>query len=95
MFCATSEIVAEVANGYLLDPTSVFEIHPLTAGTYSLDPSPNSSAARLQYADVYVDDLNCATQGDVGSHQGASELTIRALKEIFPSLLSAVKYSVS
>ena len=38
MLCAASETVADVANGYLLDPTSAFEIYPPTAGTYSLDP---------------------------------------------------------
>ena len=61
VFCAASETVADVANSYLLDPTSAFEIYPPTAGTYSLAPSPTASAARLQYIDVYLDDLNCAT----------------------------------
>ena len=61
MFCAASETVADIANGYLLDPTSAFESYPPTAGTYSLAPSPTASSARLQYIDVYLDDLNCAT----------------------------------
>ena len=95
MFCVASETVAEVANGYLLDPTSAFTIYPPTAGTYSLDPSPTASAARIQCVDIYMDDLNCATQGDVGKQQRTSELTIQALKEIFPSLPSEVKDSVS
>ena len=80
MFCAASEIVADVSNGYLIDPTSAFTIYPPTAGTYSLAPSLTASAARIQYLDVYMDDLNCATQGDVGQQQRAYELTIRYLK---------------
>ena len=66
MLYAARETVADVANGYLLDPTSAFEIYPPTTGTYSLPPSPTASADRLQYVDVYMNDLNCATQGDVG-----------------------------
>ena len=61
MFCAASETFADVANGYLIDPTSAFEIYPPTAGTYYLDPSPTASSARLQYLDVYMDNFNCAT----------------------------------
>ena len=80
LFCASSETVADVANGYMLDPTSAFTIYPPTAGTYSLAPSPTASAARIQCVDIYMDDLNCATQGDVGQQQQAYKLTIRALK---------------
>ena len=60
-----------------------------------MDPPPTASAARLQYVDVCMNDLHRATQGDVGKQQRTSELTIQALKEIFPSLPSEVKYSVS
>ena len=95
MFCVASETVSDKSNGYLLDPTSAFTIYLPTSGTYSLAPSKTASAARLQYVDVYMDYLNCATQGDVGQNQWASELTIRALKEIFPYLPTEVKDSVS
>ena len=95
MLCVASETVANVANGYLTDPTSAFKIYPHTAGTYLLAPSPTTSTTRLQYVDVYMDDLNCATQGDVGQYQRTSELTKRALKIICLSLLSEVKDSVS
>ena len=80
MFFAASETVADVDNGYLLNPTSAFTIYPPTSGTYSLDPSSTASASRIQYMDVYMDDLNCTIQGDVGKLQQASELTIWALK---------------
>ena len=33
MFCEASETVVDVSNGYLLDPTSAFEIYPPIAGT--------------------------------------------------------------
>ena len=91
MFCAVSETVADVANGYLLDLTLAFEIYPPIEGTYCLAALPTSSSARLQYVDVYMNDLNFVTQGDVGQQQRTSKLTLRALKEISPSLPSEVK----
>ena len=95
LFFAASETFSNIANGYLLDPTSAFTVYPPTAGTYSLAPSPTSSVVRIQYVNVYMDYLHFSTQGDVGQHQRASKLTIRALKEIFPSLPAEVKDSVS
>ena len=80
MFCAASEIVADVANGCLLDPTLPLEIYHPTAGTYSLDPSPTAPVSRIQYVDVYMDAFNCATHGDVVQQQQTSELTLRDLK---------------
>ena len=94
LFFLASETVADVANSYLLDPNSALKIYPPTVGTYSLAPSPTDFSARLQYADVYMDDLICSTQGDVGQQQRASKLTMRDLKEIFPSLPAEVKDSV-
>ena len=70
----------DVANAYLLEPTSDFDIYPTTADTYFLVPSPNTSAARIQYVGVYMDYLNCVIQGDVGQQQWAYKFTIRALK---------------
>ena len=95
MFYVASETGVGVDNGYLLDPTLAFEIYPPTSGTYSLAALPTSSAARLHYVDVYMDDFNCDTQVDVGQQQRTSKLTLRALKQIFPSLPSEVKDSVS
>ena len=42
-----------------------------------------------------MDDLLSATQGDRTQQQCVSELTLRALKEIFPSLPAETKDSVS
>ena len=49
MLYAASETVSDVANGYLIDPTSAFKIYPPTAETYSLDPYLAASSTRLQY----------------------------------------------
>ena len=95
MFCAALDTVVDVDNGYLIDPTSAFTIYPPTAETYALDLSLTVSSSRFQYVDFYMDDLNCATQGDVGKKKPASKLTIQALKEIFPSLPAEVKDLVS
>ena len=94
-FCMASETIADVANGYLIDPTSSLTIYLPTAGTYSLALSLTAFASRLQYVDVYMDELTCATQGNVGQQQHTSDITLRALKEIFPSLPAEVKDSVS
>ena len=48
MFCAASETVADMANGYILDPTYAFVIYPPTANTYSTTPAPTASSTRLQ-----------------------------------------------
>ena len=95
MFCAASETVADMANGYILDPTSAFQIYPPTANKYSTAPSPTASSGRLQCTEVYMDDLLSATQGGMKQQQRVSELTLGALKEIFPSLPTEVKDSVS
>ena len=42
-----------------------------------------------------MNNFNFATQGDVGQHQRTSELILRDLKEISPSIPSEVKDSVS
>ena len=80
MLCAASETVADMANGYILDPTSAFKIYPSTARKYSTEPAPTASSARLQCTEVYMDDLMSATQGDMKQQQRVSELTLRSLK---------------
>ena len=42
-----------------------------------------------------MDDLLSATQGDRTQQQRVSEITLRAVKEIFPSPPMETKYSVS
>ena len=61
MFCAASETVADIANGYILDPTSDFQIYPPTSNKYSTAPAPTASSARLQCTEEYMDYLLSAT----------------------------------
>ena len=42
-----------------------------------------------------MDDLMAATQGDRAQQRRVTELTLRALKEIFPSLPAKLKDSIS
>ena len=84
MFCAASETVADMANGYLLDPTSTFVIYPPTVGTYATAPAPPASPSRLQCTEVCMGDLISATQGGISQQKQAAELTLRALEEIPP-----------
>ena len=95
MFCAASETVADMANGYILDPTSAFFIYPPTVNAYSTKPAPTASSAPLQCTKVYMDDLLSATQGDRTQQQRVSKITLRALKEIFPSLPAETKDLIS
>ena len=51
--------------------------------------NPNGAIAspnRLQYVDVYMDNLPCDAQGYPTQQQRVSELTIRALKDTSPPL---------
>ena len=57
--------------------------------------SPTASPSRLQYADVYVDDINYVTQGDALQQQRVSELVLKALKDIYPHVPGETKDSVS
>ena len=72
IFCAASETVAYMANGYILDPTSAFQIYPPAANKYYTEPAPIESSARLQCTEVYMDDLMSSTQVDMKQQQRVS-----------------------
>ena len=95
LFCSTSEIVAGLANAYIKDANAYDPTYPPTASLYTTSPSPTSSNKRLQYVNVYMDDLNCATQGDSDQQRRVTELTIRSLKEVYPSIPQETRDSVS
>ena len=63
-FCATSETVADLANIAFRSDLQVSLTYPPTANLYPSSPSPTAGPDCLQYADVYMDDINCLTQGD-------------------------------
>ena len=64
LFCATSETVADLANIAFRDDLLVPGTHPPATMLYHSAPSPTAGPDRLQYVDVYMDDINCLTQGD-------------------------------
>ena len=94
-FCAASETAADLANVYLHDGTTTFVEYAPTKGAYSTSPSPTASAKRLQAVEVYMDDLMGATQGDPTQQRRATEIMLRAIKEVFPSVVGELKDSVS
>ena len=95
LFYSTSEIVADLTNAYVKDTNAYVPTYPPTASLYATSPPPTLSNKHLQYVDVYMDDLNCATQGDSVQQRRVTELTIRSLKEVYPSIPQEIKDSVS
>ena len=95
LFCSTSETVADIANQLLSQPETQTPIYGPTKDLYHTVTSPTASPSRLQYADVYVDDINCLAQGDAVQQQRVSELVLRALKDIYPTIPGKTKDSVS
>ena len=61
LFCATSETVTDEANAAFPSIPAPCTPYLPTAGLYHLYPSPYTRPAHLQYADVYMDDINCLT----------------------------------
>ena len=49
----------------------------------------------LQYIDVYMEDLLCDNQGYAAQQQRVSDMIIRSLKDILPSVLGEIKESAS
>ena len=63
--------------------------------SYRTIPAPTGSPERLQYVDVYMDDLNCLTQGGPSQQRRVSKLVLRAITETYSSLSHDLKDSVS
>ena len=95
LFCATSKTATDMANKSLHNPAAPYWTYRPTLGTYSTTPSPTASPARLQHADVYMDDIIAVTQGDQNQQTRVSELVLKAIKETYPSTPGEKKYSVS
>ena len=92
-FWAALDTAADKANDYALDPTSLFAIYPNTAKIYQTSTALTKSTERLQYIDVYMDDLFCSTQGGAAQKPRVLELTLYILKEIPPSVPGEIKDS--
>ena len=64
LFCSASKTAADNAKVYTLDLDSTFMVCPPTAGAYNNSDGVTASPNRLQYIDVYIDNLFFASQGD-------------------------------
>ena len=95
LFCASSETVTDLANKAFhsdFDPSPPY--HP-TAGLYQASPSPSAGPNRLQYADVYMDDINCLTQGDTYQQKRVTEIVLSEIKSVYPTVEGELKDSIS
>ena len=63
LFCTASETATDVINLYITEPTTPYVLYFPSTGLYSVYPVEAASPARLQKVNVYMDDLNCITQG--------------------------------
>ena len=71
-FCSAYKTVIDDTNIYALDPDSTFVVYTPTDGTYKTSNGKTASTKRLQYVDIYMDDLLCAAQGDPAQQQCVS-----------------------
>ena len=91
LFCATSETVTDEANiTFLSDLTPQLSYLP-TAGLYKAFPAQPAGPSRLQYADVYMDDINCLTQGDQTQQRRLMEIVLQSLKVTYPMVIHQPK----
>lgn len=95
LFYSTSETVADVANPFINQPETPTPAYAPTRDLYHTVASPTASSSRLQHLDVYVDDINCITQGDALQQQRVTELVLRTLKDVHPAVAGETKDSVS
>ena len=73
-------MVADNANFYALDPNSTFAVYPPTAGAYKTVDGKTTFPDRLQYVDVYMDNILCSSQGYPTQQQRVLDITICYLK---------------
>ena len=91
LFFPASDTIVDNTNAYALDPTFTFAIYPPTAEVYHTSAAPPASPNRLQYANVYMDDLLCADKGGAAQQQRVLDLMFYDLKEIFPYIPGEIK----
>ena len=94
LFCASSETVTDLANTAFRSELDPAPYQP-TADLYTATPSPSAGPHRLQYADVYMDDINCLTQGDVHQQRRVTEIVLDKLKLVYPTVKGELKDSIS
>ena len=83
LFYNTSETVADISNQPFTQLHIPVSSYGSTRDLYHTVSSPTAFPSRLYHVDVYVDDINCVTQGDALQQQRVIELVIQALKDIY------------
>ena len=95
LFCVTSETVTDIANVAFRSDLQTQLPYPPTAGLYQPFPSPSSGPNRVQYTDVYMYDINYFTQGDEQQQRRLTEIVMRTLKSVYPTVDGELKNSIS
>ena len=95
LFCTTSKTVIDKANAALSSGLKLDTPYLPMDGLYHLPPSPSVCPTRLQYIYVYMDNINCLTQEDQSQQHCFTEIVLRALKSMYPSIPGEMKDSIS
>ena len=95
-FCATSKTVTtDLADIVFRSNLKIPLAYPPTANLYHSSPSPTAGPDRLQYADMYMDGINCLTQREDQQQQRLTEIVLRTLKSVYPTVDGELKDSIS
>ena len=94
LFCSTLEMVADIDNQLINQLKTPVPTYGPTKYLYHTVTSLTTSLSRIQYADVYVDDIGCITRGDSTQQHRVIELVLLAFKDIYPSVSVETKDSV-
>ena len=63
-FCSALDTVSDNVNGYALDPSLALAVYLPMVRAYKTAEALTAPTGRLQYVDVYVDDLICVAKGE-------------------------------
>ena len=96
LFCATSETVTNQSNiTFCSDSTPQLPYYLPTAGLYKAFTAQPVGPSCLQYADVYMDDINCLTQGDQIQQRRLTERVLQSFKrKKYPAVKGELKDSI-
>ena len=77
-------------NLYIVDPSSSFAKY----GPYSTFFSRTASHVCIQGTDAYMNDLMCVSQGYPAQKHRVTDMVLRYLKEVLPTVSGKLKDSV-
>ena len=87
-------MAADLSNDYMAYNRSPTPDCGLTLRVYSIITSPLAYEARFQAADVYMADINCLAQDSPAQQQQVTEMVLKGIKDVFPSLPADIKNSI-